>query len=135
VKQGAPYSVIHEGSNAESVGLGGAEFLFPVGGLENLGGKILSFGTKVAARDAVEALGLDAAQAAGARSAIGRATSTTTIHLLEGDEGAVVVRLERAGRNGSQVIESTISRTGAKSVVQRAYDALGNLVHVDPKTP
>jgi hypothetical protein len=88
--------------------------------------------TKAAAREGLVKLGIEGAQAAAARSAIGRATSKTTIELVKRGE-ELIVRLARPGRDGHQVIESVIGADGTKAVVQKAFDAAGRLVHFDPK--
>jgi hypothetical protein len=93
------------------------------------------YATKAAAREALERLGLPEAQAAAARSAIGRATTSSSIEIVQQEGGTVLVRVTRPGADGLQAIESTITRDGVKTVVQKAWDAAGNLVHVDPKTP
>ena len=90
---------------------------------------------KAAARASLDELGAVGVQRAAAHRAIGRATSSETIEVLGGEGSDIVVRLTRSGRNGHQVIESTVRADGATSVVQRAYDALGKLLHNDPKTP
>jgi hypothetical protein len=56
--------------------------------------------TKAAAREAATTLGLRGAQAAGVNSAIGRATATSTIDVVRGRGGSVVVRVMRAGDDG-----------------------------------
>ena len=91
--------------------------------------------SKAAARLFVRELALEGAQASAVNRAIGRATRSETIDVLQDESGDVVVRLTRPGRDGHQVIESTVRQDGTKSVRQRAYDAEGNLVHDDPKTP
>jgi uncharacterized protein RhaS with RHS repeats len=91
------------------------------------------FATKSAARGALAEMALPEVQAAAVNRAIGRATTRTVIGITQGEGGNVVVTLTRAGRSGKQVIESVISPDGAKTVVQRAYDAAGRLVHLDPK--
>ncbi len=65
---------------------------------------------------------------------LARATSTSTINIVT-LRGSVIVRISRPGANGFQVMESRIGPSGVKSVVQKAYDAAGNLAHYDPKTP
>ncbi len=93
----------------------------------------INFG-KLAARKTLSGLDITSEQLVAANRAIGRATASTDIGVRT--EGAnVVVRLSRPGAIGSQVIESVITPTGEKSVVQLAYDQAGNLVHYDPKTP
>ena len=87
---------------------------------------------KAAAREAVEAMGLPAVQAAAAKSAIARATATSTVKVTQSGSD-VLVEIFREGANGFQVIETRIGVFGNKTVVQKAYDAAGKLVHFDPK--
>jgi RHS repeat-associated protein len=88
--------------------------------------------SKTAAREALERLPVSTAAKEAAKRAIYRATKSSTIDVVsEGD--SVVVRISRVGRNGHQVIESVIDAGGKKTVVQRAYDTAGKLVHYDPK--
>jgi hypothetical protein len=93
-----------------------------------------AFTTKAAAREALASLDATDAQLAGANSAIARATSSSTIEV--GVEGTnVVVRILRPGGDGYQVMQTIVQQDGTKSVVQLAYNASGQLVHYDPKTP
>ncbi|MBI5282337.1 MAG: RHS repeat-associated core domain-containing protein, partial [Candidatus Solibacter usitatus] len=94
--------------------------------------QIASFAGKQTARSAIASLGLPAAQAAAAISAIARATSTSSIQIIKQGQD-VIVRIARTGANGYQVIESVIDQAGSKHVVQKAYDAANALVHYDPK--
>ena len=93
------------------------------------------FGAKTDAREFVAQLSLPDPQAAAVNRAIARATSTSTITIARGRGGNMIVNITRPGRDGFQAVESTIARDGTKSVVQRAYNAAGRLVHNDPKTP
>jgi hypothetical protein len=97
------------------------------------GAAVAGFATKAAARSALAQMTLPEAQAAAVKSAIGRATTKTTIRISESEGGNVVVTLTRTGRYGKQVMESVVTPDGTKTVVQKAYDAAGNLVHYDPK--
>jgi uncharacterized protein RhaS with RHS repeats len=119
------------GEKALTVGLAALSAFGPGGGYTGAVG----LATKGAARDALGQLGVEGAQRAAANRAIGRATSKETIDVIQTEGGDVVVKLSRPGRDGHQVIESTIKPDGSKSVVQRAYDSGGNVVHVDPKSP
>jgi RHS repeat-associated protein len=92
----------------------------------------LQFATKQAARDAVAKMGLTAAQATAALSAIARATSTSTINIIRAGQ-QVIVSIVRAGQNGYQAIDTFIDQSGGKQVIQKAYDAAGDLSHYDPK--
>jgi hypothetical protein len=71
---------------------------------------------------------------AGANSAIGRATSTSSLEVGRYVPN-VVVRIARSGADGYQVIETVVRPDGTKTVVQIAYDSSGRVVHYDPKTP
>lgn len=88
--------------------------------------------SKAAARAALDRLAVSAAAKEAAKRAISRAMTSSTIDVVK-EGGSVVVRISRAGRNGHQIIESVIDGAGNKTVVQKAYDAAGKLVHYDPK--
>lgn len=90
--------------------------------------------TKSSARQALGQLGLTAEQLAAANRAIGRATTSSSIDVVQRGSD-VIVRISRPGADGFQVFEHVVSPSGAKSVLQTAYDSAGNLVHFDPKTP
>ena len=81
---------------------------------------------------AVNDLGLPQAQATAARSAIARATTRSTIDLIKGAGGNLLVNIIRTGRNGIQVVQSVISPNGAKKVIQYGIDAIGRVI-ADPK--
>ncbi|HJT76320.1 MAG TPA: hypothetical protein VJ739_03885, partial [Gemmataceae bacterium] len=68
-----------------------------------------------------------------ARRTIVRATASEDIGVTREASGVVVLTRTRPGRTGRQVFEDTILPDGSKQVVQKAYDAAGNLVHHDPK--
>jgi RHS repeat-associated protein len=91
--------------------------------------------TKSDARQILKGLDLPEAQAAAANRAIGRATTSSTIEIGRGEGESIVIRISRSGADGRQVIESTIRPDGTKTVVQRAFNEKGQLVHIDPKTP
>jgi hypothetical protein len=114
-----------------TIGLAAISLFGPGGGYTGAAG----LATKAAAREVAENLGLQGAQRAGVRSAISRATSKESIDVIKQESGDVTVRLTRPGRDGRQVVESTVRPDGSKSVVQRAYDASGKQVHDHPKTP
>ncbi len=78
-------------------------------------------------------LGLPEAQAAGVKSAITRATSKSAINVTQSGAN-VTVKVSRPGKDGYQVMESVISPDGSKTVVQKAYNASGDLVHLEVKT-
>lgn len=88
---------------------------------------------KSAARQALGQMGLSDAQSAAANRAIGRTATETTIDIVQGEHGNVIVKLTRLGRNGYQVMENAISQDGTKTVTQYGVDAEGTVVHVDPK--
>jgi hypothetical protein len=89
--------------------------------------------TKAEARQIIDSMGLPEAQAKRARRTIGRATTSENIDVTKTNSGDLVISRTRPGRNGYQVFEDTIRPDGSKRVVQKAYDAVGNLVHEDPK--
>jgi RHS repeat-associated protein len=101
------------------------------GGITTLG-DLTTYATKAAARQAITRMAASEAAKAAARSAVSRATTSSTIEIVE-ESGGLIVRISRAGRNGYQIVESVIKSDGAKSVVQKAFDAAGELVHYDPK--
>ena len=47
----------------------------------------------------------------------------------------VIVNLTRPGADGYQLFQSVIGPNGTVTVVQYAYNAAGQLVHIDPKFP
>jgi hypothetical protein len=89
--------------------------------------------TKAEAREKIDALGLPEPQAKAARRTLTRATRSESIDVVIMDNGDLQVRRSRPGHVGMQVFEDTIRPDGSKEVVQKAYDASGNLVHLDPK--
>ncbi|HOT92942.1 MAG TPA: N-acetylmuramoyl-L-alanine amidase [Anaerolineae bacterium] len=88
---------------------------------------------KQTARDALEKLTITTAQKESARRAITKATTSSTVELVLNESGELLVKVSRPGANGFQVFEYTITQGGEKTVIQKAYDASGNLVHFDPK--
>lgn len=65
------------------------------------------------------------------KSALDRAASTAKVKLEQLADGSLRITTERAGRNGFQAIEKVVDASGTtKSVVQKGFDAAGNLVHV-----
>jgi hypothetical protein len=95
--------------------------------------EILRYGSKQAAREAIEQMGLSEAAKQAALRAIARGGANQVYQLIEREGGGVIVRILRPGRDGYQVIESIIDQVGNKQVIQKAVDALGKLVHYDPK--
>jgi RHS repeat-associated protein len=124
-----------EVANGDATDPGLINPLMFMGGLDEDANVVLTGLGKTEARAAVDALGIDAAQAAGAKKAIARATTSSTIDTIQDEENTLTVNVIRPGRDGYQVMENTIKPDGTKSVVQKAYDAKGNLVHYDPKNP
>ena len=88
---------------------------------------------KPAARPFIDSLGLPADQKAAAYRTISRATSTEDIDIVRMANSDLIIRRTRPGKIGYQVFEDTIRPDGSKTVVQKAYDDAGNLVHFDPK--
>jgi hypothetical protein len=100
--------------------------------------QIVSGGTKQAVRDALENSGLSDAVKATVKSTLRRGAAGDSYTVKKLADGAVTVTREVAGRAGGRAVyEQTIDgATGmTKSVVQKAYDSAGSLVHVDPKFP
>jgi hypothetical protein len=93
---------------------------------------VSNFATKAAAREAIGGMNLPASQAAAARSAISRATTSESIELIKQPGGNLMVHLTRPGREGFQIVQSTISPNGVKSVTQYGVDKAGRVV-IDPK--
>ena len=89
--------------------------------------------TKPEARRIIDGMGLPEAQVRAARRTIVRATASEDLEVVPASAGPIVITRSRPGRNGRQVFEDTIQPDGSKQVVQRAYDASGNLIHHDPK--
>jgi hypothetical protein len=89
--------------------------------------------TKAEARQHIDGLGLPPDQAAAAYRTIKRATASEKIEIVLTKSSDLIVTRTRPGRVGYQVFEDTIRPAGGKSVVQRAYDDQGRLVHDDPK--
>ena len=89
--------------------------------------------TKAEARQIIDSMGLTEPQIKAARRAIVRATTSEDIAITRGRGAEIVIARSRAGHDGRQVFEDTVYSDGSKKVVQKAYDAAGNLVHFDPK--
>ena len=89
---------------------------------------------KEAARQSLRSLKLTEEQLASAQRAISRATASSKIAIKK-EMQDLVINITRPGRVGYQNFERTINPAGEKTVIQRAFDELGNLVHYDPKTP
>jgi RHS repeat-associated protein len=100
--------------------------------------QIVANGTKQAVRDALESSGLSDAAKAAVKGALRRGAAGDNFTVEKLADGSVTITREVAGQAGGraayeQVIDGATGAT--KSVVQKAYDASGNLVHVDPKFP
>jgi hypothetical protein len=79
---------------------------------------------------------VNSAQKAAVKSALNRAGNNATLTVEKLADGSIRVITQRSGATGSQAIEKVIDSSGnTVSVVQKAYDAAGKLVHVDPKFP
>ena len=102
-------------------------------GVVGFGPSVLASGlSKAGAVATIQAMNMPAVQATSVLAAARRATTSSTVNVLRQGSN-IIVQVRRAGANGHQVIESIIGPSGAKTVVQRAYDAAGKLVHYDPK--
>ncbi len=88
--------------------------------------------TKTSSRQLVSKLGLPKAQENAVLSAVTRATSSSQIKVTQ-NGSEVIVQIFREGKNGFQVIESKISISGSKTVIQKGYDAAGKIEHYHPK--
>jgi len=87
-------------------------------------------------RQAIEDGLVSGAQKAAVKRALQKGANTAEYALEKLADGSVRITTKRLGANGYQTIEKVIEASGAtKTVVQKAYDAAGNLVHVDPKFP
>jgi hypothetical protein len=89
--------------------------------------------TKAEARRIINGMPIPAAQADAARRTIRRATASEDIEISLTATGELFIKRSRLGKIGSQVLEDTIKPNGSKEVIQKAYDAAGNLIHFDPK--
>ena len=88
--------------------------------------------TKAAARQAVNEMGLAGAQSEAAISAVSRATRQSVVNVSQYGSD-VVVQVMRSGRDGYQVMETIVNLDGKKIVLQRAYNAAGEVIHYHPK--
>ncbi|WP_243018433.1 MULTISPECIES: hypothetical protein [Candidatus Cardinium] len=82
---------------------------------------ILSGLGKSEARSFAQSMGLSKAQLSSVNSAIKRMTSTSVSKVTQNGSD-VVVQIFQQGRNGYQVIETTVRVNGSKQVIQKAYD-------------
>jgi len=77
-------------------------------------------------------MGLTSAQLASVKKAIKRTTATDAIKITQNGPNATIEAF-RLGRDGYQVIETTVGVNGSRGVIQKAYDSHGKLVHYDRK--
>ena len=101
-------------------------------GARGAGKFILSGLSKSEARTLVKSMGLPQAQLSAVNKAIKRMTSTSVSKVTQNGSD-VVLQTFRHGRDGYQVIEVTVRTNGLKTVIQKAYDSAGKLVHYHPK--
>jgi adenylate kinase family enzyme len=89
--------------------------------------------TKSEARRIIDSMPLPAVQAEAARRTIRRATTSEDIEVSLNTTGELLIKRSRIGKIGFQVLEDTIRPDGSKEVIQKAYDATGQLIHFDRK--
>jgi RHS repeat-associated protein len=70
-----------------------------------------------------------------AKSFIQRATATSEISIEKFSDGVLRVTIDRAGVDGSMSMVRIINTSGMSNLYQRAVNAAGELVHLDPKNP
>ncbi len=97
--------------------------------------KTVVSGGKAAIRDALENGAVNELQKQAVKRALARGAAGDTFTLTKLADGSIKVTTEVAGRAGGRAVyEKIVDAAGqTTSVVQRAYDASGSLVHVDPK--
>ncbi len=90
-------------------------------------------GKKEAARTIAKQMRLPSGQLQTVNKAISSATASSAIMLQRyGDK--VIVYVTRHGKDGGvQVFGHIVAPNGKRVIIQRAYDALGRLVHYDIK--
>jgi len=93
---------------------------------------LLTDGTKQAAKTVVDGMA-NGAQKASVKRAVAGAISRDSISIAEHADGSITVTKVRPGADGFQAIVKNVDPSGASVTVQGAYDAEGNLVHLDPK--
>ena len=98
---------------------------------------VVASGGKAAIRDALENGAVNELQKQAVKRALARGAAGDTFTLEKLADGSIKVSTEVAGRAGGRAVyEKVIDAAGqTTSVVQKAYDASGALVHVDPKLP
>ena len=77
-------------------------------------------------------MGLAGAESEAAISAVSRATRQSVVNVSQYGSD-VVVQVMRSGRDGYQVMETIVNLDGKKIVLQRAYNAAGEVIHYHPK--
>lgn len=88
--------------------------------------------SKSEARSIAHSMGLNQTQLSAVNSTIKRMASTSVSKVAQNGPD-VVVQIFRPGRNGYQVIETTVHINGSKTIIQKAYDSSGKLVHFNPE--
>lgn len=105
-------------------------------GARRSGGKggnfILSGLSKSEARSFVHGMGLSQIQLSAVNSSIKRITSAS-VSTVKQNGSDVVIQIFRQGHDGYQVIETTVRINGSKTIIQKAYNSSGKLVHHHPK--
>lgn len=128
----AGVAVLTAGGGAAITTLGVSVSAARVGGAATA--VVSGLGSKADARQALSGLSLGSEQLQAARSAISRGTGASTYDLIKQASGDLFVHIYRPGRDGFQVIQSIISRSGGKTVTQYGIDAAGKVL-VDRKYP
>ena len=99
--------------------------------------QVVASGTKAAVQEAVERGAVSEAQKAAVKRALARGAVDSKFTIQKLGDGSVKVITEVAGRAGGRATYEKIISAGGEtvpgSVIQKAYDAAGNLVHVDAK--
>jgi RHS repeat-associated protein len=123
---------IQSGNYANAVST--ASMFVPVMGVESTAANIAkSFVTKGATKDFILSLKLPKAQVNSVIKAIQKLTTSTFTSVIRQKNGNIVIQNYREGRDGFQVLEYTITPSGEKHLIQKAYNSKGELVHYDPK--
>lgn len=91
--------------------------------------------SKPDALQALQTLGGTPQQIEAAKSFIQRATATSEITIEKFSDGVLRVTIDRAGADGSMSMVRIINTSGMSNLYQRAVNAAGELVHLDPKNP
>jgi len=96
------------------------------------GNFILSGLSKSEARSFVYGMGLNQIQLTAVNSSIKRITSASVSKITQNGSD-VVIQIFRQGHDGYQVVETTVRINGSKTIIQKAYNSSGKLVHHHPK--